>query len=871
MKPEDEALAGQARKVAEAAGKALDWFAGAARPGLDAAALARELRSTAVRAQRLTAAAVRPMCVGVFGPSQAGKSYLISALAQSAEAPLFALFEGREVDFVREINPEGGRESTGLVTRFTMKRIPTPPGMPVALRLLSQTDVIKIIGNAFLSDFDPADVDPPTAEEISAALEAARSRVQAEPLDRLSEDDIYVDLREYFEQRFGGHALVQALKAARFWPAASELAPRLDHRGRADLIGLIWGRVPPLSETYLRLATALAQLGHPDDAFCPLTALLPRETSIIDVQTLNRLGDPGDSAIAVTTRSGITANLPRAVLAALVAEVAVQLRDRPWDFFEVTDLLDFPGARSREQFRDPARYLADASKLPAVLLRGKVAYLFERYCAESELTSMLLCIGPGNQEVRTLPRMVEEWISGTHGDTPAKRAAQPTALFFVLTKFDTEFESKKGQAEGGGRWTARLASSLTDFFGKESAWPREWHPGRTFDNVFLLRNPNVENKAILDYDEAGRETGVRPQELPRVTRLRSDFLANEEVRHHVANPALAWDEMMRLNDGGISHLAGRLRPVCDPALKRRQVAARVVDVGEKLRARLLPHWHSADLAQELVKRKRAARDMVIALAQVVQAQHFGHLLRALSPEADELAPVFAQARLTAGNAGGPVVGRRSAAAELLGDLDFGDEPPPVLESEGPKDEAEQLAELALKLWADQLHAFADSPGALSFYGFTPEIAGTLVVELLRSVRRDGLQARLATEMRSILNFRRSTSSAAAICGTAAALMIGGFVHALGFDMRPLTERPVLGPERRPVFAPRPAADGLPPLGAVAGDYDRQHCQDWMQSLLRSVELNVQGDGEDAVDVARNAALGRIISDLDAAITAVRAT
>jgi hypothetical protein len=870
MTSADEKLAGEAKRVGEASSRALDWFAGASRPGLDAAALARELRGVTLRAQRLAAAAARPMCVGVFGPSQAGKSYLISALAQSKDAPLLAVFEDRTIDFVREINPEGGREATGLVTRFTMKPQATPPGMPVALRLLSQTDVVKIIGNAFLSDFDPADVEPPSPGAIEAALEAARSRMLPKPTDGLSEDDVYVDLREYFESRFGGHALVQALKAARFWQAASEIAPRLDHAARAALFGVAWGRVPALDDAYLRLTAALAQLGHAADAFCPISALVPRETSIIDVLTLNRFGSREDSTIAVATRTGLRADLPRAVLTALVAEVTIQLRDKPWDFFDVTDLLDFPGARSREQIRDPARHLADPAKLPAVLLRGKVAYLFERYCAETELTGMLLCIGPSNQEVRTLPRMVEEWVAGTHGDTPEKRATQPTALFFVLTKFDMEFESKKGQAEGGGRWTARLAASLLDFFGKESTWPREWHPGRPFDNLFWLRNPNVANKAILDYDAAGHETGIRPTEAARVAQLRADFLENEDAKRHFADPALAWDEAMRLNDGGISHLANRLRPVCDPKLKRRQVSARLVDLAEKLRGRLLPHWHSADLAQELAKRRAASRAVAVALAKAIERQRFGHLLRALSPEADEIAATLSRTRFAASESGAIPVGARTGAAGLLAELDFGDEPPPVIESDAPQDEAEHLASVALKLWADRLHNFADAPSTATLYGLTAETAGTLVAELLRSARREKLQPALAAELRAILGFRRHASAAAAICGSCAALRIGGFVAALGFDAKPIAERPTVGQDRRPVFAPRPPIDGLPPLGEVAADYDRQRSLDWVQAFLRSTDLNVSGDGEDAVDVARNATLGRILTDLDAALAAARA-
>ncbi len=864
----DQELANQAGLVEAAAGRALDWFATSSKPGLDAAALARELRGTRVRAHKLAAAAARPMCVGVFGPSQAGKSYLISALARAGSAPLMTMFEGRAVDFVREINPEGGREATGLVTRFTMKPVQGPPGMPVALRLLSQLDVIKILGNAFLSDFDPADVEPPCAGALEAALEQARGRLLPQPFDRLSEDDVFVELREYFESRFGGHSTIQALKAARFWQAASELAPRLDHAGRADLLGVVWGRVPALSAAYLRLAAALAQLGHADDAYCPLTALLPREASIIDVLTLDRLSDPADATIAVATGTGARAEVPRAVLTALVAEVTVQLQQKPWDFFDVTDLLDFPGARSREQIRDPARHLADPAKLPAILLRGKVAYLFERYCAENELTGMLLCIGPSNQEVRTLPRMVGEWIDGTHGDTPAKRQSQPTALFFVLTKFDAEFESKKGASDvGGTRWTARLAASLTDFFGKESAWPREWHPGRPFQNLFWLRNPNVENKAILDYDADGFETGVRPQEAERVGRLRQDFLSNPEVQKHFSDPAVAWDEAMRLNDGGISHLAARLRPVCDPALKRRQVAARLADLGERLRARLLPHWHSADLAQELVKRRAAGRGVAIALAKAVERQRFGHLLSALSPEADEVAASLARARFATPEARAIPVGARTAAKGLLEELDFGDDPSPEIDSDGSEDEADFLATATLKLWADRLRAFADSPAAGTLYGLTPDTAGTLVAELLRSARRTKLQAAIAEEIRGILGFRRHATAAAAVCGLCAALRIGGFIAALGFDAVPVAERPLVGSDRRAVFAPRRAAETVPALGETAADYDRQQSLDWIQAFLRSIDLNLQGDGDDQVDIARNAALGRIIAELDTALTA----
>ena len=59
-----------------------------------------------MEARRLEQTFKKPTCVGVFGPSQAGKSYLISVLARKeGEETMIAKFDGPEpeVDF---INPD---------------------------------------------------------------------------------------------------------------------------------------------------------------------------------------------------------------------------------------------------------------------------------------------------------------------------------------------------------------------------------------------------------------------------------------------------------------------------------------------------------------------------------------------------------------------------------------------------------------------------------------------------------------------------------------------------------------------------------------------------------------------------------------------
>lgn len=119
-------------------------------------------------------------------------------------------------------------------------------------------------------------------------------------------------------------------------------------------------------------------------------------------------------------------SLPRPVVTALAAELRIVCRERPLPFFEQTDLLDFPGYRTRFK-SDLKRFFRDApDRAPReVFLRGKVDYLFQRYTGDLELTTMVLCIADSTLEVPSLPKAVESWVALTHGDTPEKRRGKP--------------------------------------------------------------------------------------------------------------------------------------------------------------------------------------------------------------------------------------------------------------------------------------------------------------------------------------------------------------------------------------------------------------------------------------------------------------
>ena len=124
LTPEQIALSASWNAVYEGAGQALGWVdksrVTAPKLDRDAADLKLGLYQARNMARNLGRVATTPMTTGFFGLSQAGKSYLISALAAGANGALETQFGPQRMNFIESINPSGGgTEATGLVTRFS--------------------------------------------------------------------------------------------------------------------------------------------------------------------------------------------------------------------------------------------------------------------------------------------------------------------------------------------------------------------------------------------------------------------------------------------------------------------------------------------------------------------------------------------------------------------------------------------------------------------------------------------------------------------------------------------------------------------------------------------------------------------------------
>lgn len=872
-----EQLSQHCREVADLTRRALGWVenpANADLVGAEARSLVQAMRRAARRAQRLERAARSRMAVSVFGPSQAGKSFLVSVLARPGTGPLVADYAGPggQLDYIRQINPEGEGESTGLVTRFTMQKYDAPEGYPVKLNLLSESDIVRALVNSFFMDGDRSEP-VPEPDAIASHLDAFKIRAgQAQP--GMDADDVH-DIAEYVETFFGREAYAAALRP--FWDEAAAIAPGLSAGDRAEFFAILWGGHRPFSDLFARLAGALAQLGHAQEIFAGLDALVPRETSIIDVKTLSGAAD--GEPLSVVTAQGRGAALPRSVVCALAAELVLPMRDLPSPIFAETDLLDFPGARNRfEQDLEVAFARSDAI-LPELLLRGKVAYLFDRYVQNQEITSMLLCIPDSNMETVDLPGLVQNWIAATHGATPQARMQNDTVLFLVLTKFDKHLVDSAAQGGDESRFERRMQASLLEKFGKGAdPWVAEWTPGQPFSNCFWLRNPNYYVDGLIEYDSDRIERRIRPEKTERLAQLRAGCLNAPSVRRHFADPSAAWDAAMALNDGGVSYLMTHLAQVCRPDSKLRQIGTQIDRIAGEVAQSLAPFHVSDDVEQRIAEKRQAAARLIDDLEEALARHRFGAVLGALMVDQDEIegrisrvpsSIRIASAVAATGAAGpaAPVRPRPGRPARPGGSRPEGDgQTPPDMRSMT----VEQFqAHTAVETWIDALKAFRDRVAQRRAWGVGDGPAADLVAELIHAARRTSLAPRTAKALEEI-SFGFTVERLAAPASILSAEVINDFVATLGMRDLPESERPhVDQPDggRRPVFADRPesdSADDLPPRPRPVAE---EYWSDWVFALDALFEANARDGIGGEIDIDQNLALGEILAGLEARRTA----
>lgn len=879
--------------VHEGAGLALEWVADVAGKVEEVAAKADALNRDLYRARNLSRSLGRvsatPMGIGFFGLSQAGKSYLISALAADEKGQLLTRLGEQQLDFIKHVNPVGGgKEATGLVTRFTRSAAQSPaPDFPVELRLFREVEVAIILANAWFEDFDHQRLNSQVTDaQVEALLQRFEQHMGATPAPGVSSDDVVL-LWDYLEHHYAN--AMRPLKA-HYWPRVVKLAPRLSVRDRAQLFAPLWGGIDKMTETYAQLAAALHRLSLAETVYAPISALvserdgqLVQSNSIINVDILSRLGGSADTTIEVRPAIGgvlsPAVSVNRAELAALTNELIFRLDNQPANpIVNSVDLLDFPGYRSRQKLMsiDEASEVdsngAANNPVAKLLLRGKVAYLFERYTNEQEMNALVMCTSTFKQsEVVSVGPVLKSWIDKTQGASAQQRDGRASGLIWALTMCDGFI----GGALNGEivqfpeACDNMLKLTMIERFGNEE-WMKQW--GSTpFKNTYLVRKPRFKT-SFIDLAADGEETGFNTSSSTALSALQQAFNNSELVKRHVADPQDAWEAMLTVNDGGMDRFSSAFTPVANIDFKLQRIEEQL----EELMVQLLPRleeYYEAGGEDERARKKVIANQIARPFATTPNGKYvLGDLLAYMAVPEQQLRDLYLNGDFDAPS--DEAAETRQAAVEPEVEYDiFGSAIMPVaeqavVETAAPQYQSHEhrFARAAFNLWASHLRHLSRRHSLLEQLELPAEAIALLVKELVVCAERLDLPLQLSNALlkRAQSGVRREHLVQRQVL--TAQLLLNDFAAWFGHTAEPLAQRPngLLG-TKQPLFAfyQKEMPGRFPQLAPQADDQSVIFANDWISGIAIHTQKNVGHRKGKEITPEQNEAMGRVIQAFNA--------
>lgn len=656
------------------------------------------------RLRKIQATELHNPAIAAYGESQKGKSYVITNLLSDNGSPFTVTAPEREFDFVKEINPiTNNVEATGVVTRFTtFSNSPSRynPEYPVLIKLLGVAEVATILCDGYHSDItDYSSYSDAEIQQIAADIYDRYSSMPEIADTPISEDDI-IEMKQYLTRSSGGNT--QSLTRSPYFDRLALVARRIPRSEWADVFSPLWHRNATLTRLFSLLIDALGRLNFASEVYLPISAVLNNNLTLMSVQRINELGSDGKNEPAYFTDVLITlpnsqtataSNFDKSELSALCAEAVFKIEDRflnssisldmtmiddptvrghlsdePFrkDILRNTDLLDFPGARARNQLKeenlDKTDTKSNLSNDANVYLRGKVAYLFNRYSDAGLINMLLFCHDNAQRNDDTLYLTIENWIKQYVGDTPEarRRTLQLTGgvapFFIIATKFNIDMTMADADANDTGnsrtaidqRWTDRFNVVLYKevIHGNDAQWFQNWtNQGESFKNTYLLRdykysgNTGKGNNLYLGFAETGRETqSAMPDVYYR--RLRESFIESPHVKLFFENPEISWDVAATLNNDGAlwlfrkmavasSHLHQTRHRLNEDAVK--QISSSIYDI-------LKGYYHDDDAAKQLIQNMDTAcairRELIFA--SNADNYFFGRMIQSLQTSEKEV-------------------------------------------------------------------------------------------------------------------------------------------------------------------------------------------------------------------------------------------
>lgn len=530
--------------------------------------------------------------IGVFGQSQAGKSYLVSRLAMGTKDSVSVKWDDIVLDFITHINPPGhGVESSAFVTRFSHNKHTTPKGFPVEFKVFKETEIVMILLNSFFNDFTPESIDFSLANiDFEAHLKACDDPKfyilnSDENPSTITVEDV-VELA-YYLKRSTGTVLKDFDVNHKYWLYGRTHLSKMNIAGRLFYFSILWSKFNVYGALYKKLITELNKLNGMTTIYAPTSVFVEpttdndsgykaRSNTIILVNALENLLTSVETVkVALNVEGQKIVELSYPALAALICEFYLSPEEIS-ENLSTFDILDLPGARSRETNSQKELRAEDnnfdginvrpnslvAKTLNEKFRRGKVAFLFDRYSNKGEFEVLLYCISAANpnQEVRSLTNIVKNFINENIGTTPEARDLVSNTLVGVYTQFDVALSTQYGNLENHQPLDVgtKMKGLMELFSGEE--WIKKWNKTQGFKNFYVVRNPKfAKSCAFMDIDAEGNEVGIKPQSQDALDKIVKEYCNDANIINHIQEPQKAFEALLKIGDGGVSYLADNLQ------------------------------------------------------------------------------------------------------------------------------------------------------------------------------------------------------------------------------------------------------------------------------------------------------------------------
>ena len=551
----------------------------------------------------------------LFGASQVGKSYLIKNILSVDGNPLMIDSGNEGYDFLKDINPPGtGAESTGVVTRFSMEKSFLNEHFPVEIKLLNVKDLIIIFCDSYFSDmkklmdYPGKDAFQNHAEDILKIYSAKNDVANI-----LIEEDI-LDMKEYFENNFNKfYGYVEQISQSSFWNYLGNIINRIPANELVSVFSILWQKNDHISRLLQELIDASLGIGFKSKVYAPFDAVLRGKGEILDVQRLKEIHSNNETII-VQCENEKEISIKISALSALTAELKLNVpqelvNEKP--FLENTDMLDFPGARSRlELIKEELSEISVAD----MLLRGKISYLFNKYSADYEINNLLFCSNDKQLDVNGIPSLLNDWIGNNIGKDSIQREKSlkeigVSPLFVIFTFFNNQLKydsTNDNKDDLSYKWDTRF----NRFFEQEivtslNNWHVDWtDSSKTFNNFFLLRDYKYSDDLYAGYETENIEVSRKQEREDHFARLEKSFLDFDFVKRHFLKPKESWDAAATINMDGSKWIIKHLEPAANNFVKVKN-NLNIVQNQKEIIQNEMSRYFQTDNLQE--KRKNALR------------------------------------------------------------------------------------------------------------------------------------------------------------------------------------------------------------------------------------------------------------------------